>query len=268
MITALDTAPYVAGALGMGGVGAWLSRRREIILRWCTWAVTAPVVGGALYLGAPGAAALAAGIAVGCALEYGRMVRLPYADRTVLATLAGTLPVLAWLVPHALPRLVVAAFLAMACVPVLSRDTAEGLRRLSHGVLGLAWLAPLTGLVLLGPAALPLFLTVSIVDVAAFCGGKLVRGPHLSPFSPAKRWSGVAVGALVGVGVLAVLGTLTVPFAVAVVLGAPLGDLLESLAKRGAGVKDAGGWLPGFGGLFDRVDSLLVALTLAVVLSW
>jgi phosphatidate cytidylyltransferase len=267
MITALDTAPYVVGALGMGGVGAWLSRRREIILRWCTWAVTAPVVGGALYLGAPGAAVLAAGIALGCAFEYGRLVRLPRLDRTVLAVLAAALPFLAWLVPHALPRLVVAALLTMAAVPVLSRDTADGLRRLSTGVLGLAWLAPLAGLVLLGPAALPLFLTVSIVDVAAFCGGRLLRGPYLSPLSPAKRWSGVVVGALAGVGVLALLGTLTLPLAVAVVLGAPLGDLLESLAKRGAGVKDAGSWLPGFGGLFDRMDSLLVALALAVVLS-
>jgi phosphatidate cytidylyltransferase len=267
VITAVDTAPYVVGALGMGGLGAWLSRRREIILRWCTWAVTAPVVGGALYLGPAGAAVLAAGIAVGCALEYGRLVRLPYADRTVLTALAGTLPVLAWLVPPALPRLVVAAFLALACVPVLSRDTTEGLRRLSHGVLGLAWLAPLAGLVLLGSAALPLFLAVSIVDVAAFCGGKLLRGPYLSPYSPAKRWSGAVVGALVGVGILAALGTVTLPLTVAVVLGAPLGDLLESLAKRGAGVKDAGRWLPGFGGLFDRVDSLLVALALAVLLS-
>jgi phosphatidate cytidylyltransferase len=267
MITAIDTAPYVVGALGMGGVGAWLSRRREIVLRWCTWAVTAPVVGGALYLGAPGAAVLAAGIAVGCAVEYGRLVGVPLVDRVVLAVLAGTVPFACWLAPHQLPRLLVAALLAMATVPVLSRDTTNGLRRLATGVLGLVWLAPLGGLVLLGPAALPLFLTVSIVDVAAFCGGRLLRGPYLSPLSPAKRWSGVVVGALAGVGVLALLGTLTLPLAVAVVVGAPLGDLLESLAKRGAGVKDAGNWLPGFGGLFDRVDSLLVALALAVVLS-
>jgi phosphatidate cytidylyltransferase len=267
MITVMDTAPYVAGALGVGGVGVWISRRRELILRWCTWAVTAPVIGGALALGAPGAAFLAAGIGAVCAAEYGRLARIPVVDRVAVAAAVGALSVTAWVAPAALPRVAVAALLAVALMPLLGQDTESGLRRLGLGIFGLVWLSTLAGLVSIGPAALPLFFAVSVADVAAFCGGRWLGGPYLSRLSPAKRWGGVVAGGAVGLATLFVLGALTPALALAVAVGAPMGDLLESMVKRGAGVKDAGSWLPGFGGLLDRVDSLLVALAIAVVLS-
>ena len=56
--------------------------------------------------------------------------------------------------------------------------------------------------------------------------------------------------------------TLALALPLAVAVGAVWGDLFESLLKREFGAKDAGGWLPGFGGLLDRIDSLIVVAPL------
>lgn len=214
---------------------------------------------GCLLAGRTGAGVLAAVLGVICAFEYARLVRLRPPETAVLAVSAATLPFTLALLP---------AVLVMALVPVLCDDALDGSRRTAYGVFGALWLAPLSALAVLPPArAFALCLAVALADVCAWCGGKLLGGPKLSALSPAKTWGGVLGGAIGGLAVLWLLGALTPALAVAVVVGAPLGDLLESMLKRGAGVKDAGAWLPGFGGLLDRLDSLLVALAVAVVLS-
>ncbi|ASU85071.1 phosphatidate cytidylyltransferase [Nocardiopsis gilva YIM 90087] len=267
MIGAAQAAPYIVGVLGVGGVAVWASGKRELVRRWFSWVMIAPVVGCAHYLGAPGIAALAAAIALVAMVEYGRAARLGLPETVVAASVVAGAPLVAWLMPDVLWRFLLVGTLAAMLVPVLAGDERDGARRAAFAVFGMAWLAGLTGLVLLGPTAFSLCVAVAVADVGAWFGGRLLVGPPLSPLSPAKRWGGVLGGAATGLTVLALFGALTPALAIAVVVAAPLGDLLESMIKRGAGVKDTGGWLPGMGGLLDRIDSLLLALPVAVVLS-
>ncbi|MER7760657.1 phosphatidate cytidylyltransferase [Streptomyces sp. NPDC097619] len=266
-VTVAGLVPWLGGALAVGGVAVAASRRRELMVRWCAWAVGVPLVTGAFWLGPPGIAVLAAVVGVVATAEYGGLLRLRTADRIVLGTAVVGLVLTAWLAPEQLLRAGAVCALAIAAVPLLSGDAEHGLRRLGAGLLGLVWLGVLAGLVPAGASGLVLFVAVSIADIVAYAVGRRTGGPRLSPLSPAKRWSGTLAGAAAGLLVPAALSCLTWQMAVAVAVGGPLGDLLESMVKRGARAKDAGSWLPGSGGLLDRVDSLLLALAVLLVLS-
>ncbi|MEU0526760.1 phosphatidate cytidylyltransferase [Streptomyces niveus] len=276
--------PLVAGALGASGiaVAALPSRvavRAELRKRWRTWAIAAPVFLGALVLGAGGAFALAAALGVTAVSEYVRMTGLPRAEHGVLAVAAVVLPALAWLAPDAMdPRAVdlrvVALLLMAAALPaLLAGDHERGFTRSARTVFALLWIPlPLTGLVMLQDTAVAVGLAVALGDVGAWCGGTALgrRGPlarPLSPLSPSKTWAGVLGAAGATALVLAAVGAFTPLLWAAVLAGCVLGDLLESMVKREVGVKDAGSWLPGFGGLLDRIDSLLLALLLAMVVT-
>src|SRR5439155_1244720 len=102
-----------------------------------------------------------------------------------------------------------------------------------------------------------LAVAVAVSDVAAFVIGRRFGRTPLAPrLSPTKTRAGAVgnvVGAAIGLALFApVLTTgVGVAFTVALVpivaIGSIWGDLLESAAKREAGQKDAGRWLPGFG---------------------
>lgn len=112
-----------------------------------------------------------------------------------------------------------------------------------------------------------LLLVVVASDVSAYAVGRIVGGPKLAPaISPKKTWSG-AIGALTGsaaaAGFFAGVASLPVlPMIAAALLvsvASQMGDLLESWAKRRAGVKDSGSIIPGHGGALDRLDGFLLA---------
>jgi phosphatidate cytidylyltransferase len=266
VITVTSLVPYLGGALVLGGIAVAASRRRELLIRWCAWAVGVPLVTGAFWWGRPGAAAVAIVVGVIAVMEFGGLMRLGRPDRVVLAAAVTGVVLAALLAPGQVFRVAGIGALAVAAVPLLTGDADRGLHRLGAGLLGLAWLSVLAALVPLGASGLALFVAVSVADIVAYFAGRGFGGPRLSPLSPAKRWSGTLAGAAAGLGVLAVMSALSWPMAVAVAVGGPAGDLLESMVKRGAQAKDAGRWLPGSGGLLDRIDSLLVALAVLLVL--
>ncbi|MES2887389.1 MAG: phosphatidate cytidylyltransferase [Pseudomonadota bacterium] len=157
-------------------------------------------------------------------------------------------------------------------------------------LLGLSWLAMTTareqGVVFL----LSLLVLVWMADVAAYFGGRALGRRKLAlSISPGKSWEGVYAG-LVAVVVLAVVWawleqtagspasfmsliqrhfgwSVLVLTALYIAALSVLGDLLESLVKRSAGVKDSSRLLPGHGGVLDRIDALLPVFPAALALA-
>jgi len=137
---------------------------------------------------------------------------------------------------------------------------------------------------------LSIFVLVWIADIAAYFAGRAFGRRKLAPsLSPGKSWEGVW-GGICAVWILAfswvwadqmamfdspsiysllyahgwVYFLVSVSFLTAMSV---VGDLVESMVKRNAGVKDSSQLLPGHGGVLDRVDALLPTLPLAMMLS-
>jgi phosphatidate cytidylyltransferase len=111
------------------------------------------------------------------------------------------------------------------------------------------------------------FLVVFAGDTGAYYTGRAIGRRKLAPrISPGKTWEGVA-GGLLGNVIAVLLARATffpellvgevIPLALLMGGLGVTGDLGESMIKRGAKAKDAGGLLPGHGGLLDRFDSML-----------
>ncbi len=118
-------------------------------------------------------------------------------------------------------------------------------------------------------------LAVWVSDIAAYFVGRAVGKHKLClAISPGKSVEGllgglafgvpVAVGCWVAWGVLPLYSALLL--AVLVVISGALGDLSESAVKRLVGVKDSGRWLPGHGGILDRIDAMIMALPVSWLL--
>ena len=110
-------------------------------------------------------------------------------------------------------------------------------------------------------------------DIGGFIFGKIFKGPKLTKISPNKTYSG-AIGSivltLITVSILfyyflKIFNLDTIILALVVSIFCQLGDLLFSLLKRKAKVKDTGNILPGHGGVLDRLDGIYLGIPVGIL---
>lgn len=233
------------------------------------------------------------GYGQGVALLFGAETFALCALSWALGLLEGPLPMV-WIVASACWVLGGAALLRFG-VPGWPRVTKPV--RVVGGLLALwvAWLAAVQARMVGVNFLLSILLLVWMADICAYFAGrafglKFTRGKLAPSISPGKSWEGVW-GGVIGVVVLAVLwvwadhsaqarvsslytvlvarGWWLLPIGVLFMVAmSVVGDLVESLVKRSAGAKDSSNLLPGHGGVLDRVDALLPALPIAMMLAF
>lgn len=124
---------------------------------------------------------------------------------------------------------------------------------------------------------LTMIIIVVAADTGAYASGLAFgRHPMAPKISPKKTWEGFAGATVAAVGgaILAGLFLLHIPvwaaalMGLAVLVSATVGDLGESMIKRDLGIKDMSSWLPGHGGVLDRLDSMLPSAAVALALSF
>lgn len=255
--------------------------------RILTALVLLPLMLAALFAFPAPAWALFCGVMVLLALwEYSRMVSLTGLAQWGYLLLSAAIGAACWYQHIKLPVLghVVALGFWLVVVPVWLSKQWVVRRPIPGWLLGWllmfpAWFALLEWREQLTAAMswqlLAVMGLVWVADVAAYAAGRLFGKRKLAPsISPGKSWAGV-YGALIAVVVYSVgvyrggWLTITLPYWLLIVVSVLLtavsicGDLLESWFKRSAGIKDSSKLLPGHGGVYDRIDSLIAVLAVS-----
>ncbi len=233
-------------------------------------------------------AALTAIAAILALVEFYGLASKGGSKPQVIAGCVFAIPVLGSYVLNE-PQVAAAAFiiLSIVCLTIALRTPDEiknSLMSVSSTVFGVVYVALLPGCLIgvrMLPDAVPhlsaphlasklltmFFALVMLTDTGALYVGRSFGRHKLAPrISPGKTIEG-AVGGFVTAMVTCIICKLAffheIPIAHAITLGAAIGiagqigDLAQSMLKRGAGVKDSGNLLPGHGGMLDRIDSIL-----------
>ena len=273
----------------------------ELAKRVASALVGAPIAIACIWFGDAALATLLAIIAGTGAWELYRMARaagtLPFARTGIVLAAIVPLVVHAHVLQVGTPPLTVGVLIVLALLALsIWRRGVEGRPLVSVAVtlLGVLYVGvPISyGYALryfdwaVGRAAGAAVLLLPVLctwasDIGAYAAGRLIGGRKLIPsVSPGKTISGSVGGLVASAALAAAYGPLVLrpvaqlgfapglalAFGVVVSVAAQLGDLVESLLKRDAGVKDSSQLIPGHGGVLDRMDSLLFVLPVSYLL--
>jgi len=258
------------------------------VQRILTGVVGIPLVLGAAWLGGWLWAALVAVAALAAQRElYGIALKSGASPLVLFGLLLGALAALRAMLPWALPAL--AAGVVVLVLAPLARKSTTPLLDAATTLFGVAYPALLLGFAvdlrmadspLLEPRAGFGFVAATMLGVwgadtvAYFVGRAFGKTPLLPRVSPKKTWEGAVGGALGSFALVALAKVFLVPVwswtdvaVIALLCGvaSQFGDLAESLFKRAADVKDSGNFLPGHGGLLDRLDAASIAIPLVAL---
>ncbi|MGE0816603.1 MAG: phosphatidate cytidylyltransferase [Vicinamibacterales bacterium] len=229
--------------------------------------------------------AVALGVAALAFVEYARLARAVGAPLPAGIALAGTLAASAWTALPAAPWAPIFGLLLLAVAVALLARGEHG-AALLHGsaaaILAPVYLGlPLGALVAIHQRSgregvLTLIATVAASDTFQYYTGRAFGRRPLAPtVSPKKTIEGAIGGLVLAPVALVALSRWWLPglppagvwlAGVGMVVAGIAGDLFESAIKRAAGVKDSGTLIPGHGGVLDRIDALLFAAPLFLLL--
>lgn len=211
-------------------------------------------------------------------IEYSRAAQLERTQQLLLYILAGMTLLIVLFKPDLFAAMPALVLFLLTSIPILRNrplQLQENLGLVTWGYMYTVWTLAHGILMLSHPDGIGILLVIivgcGLADIGAYVVGRAIgRTVIASEIHASKAWEGMlgnVLGAAIAVTVFQyIIPSYSMPILIGLTIiigvGSSWGDILSSMVKRNAGIKDWGSLIPGHGGLLDRLNSLLVVMPL------